>query len=123
MGPNRVDILKIAELGVHVVAVEAHQRADTGTVIVVRVFARAPLALSSRGTIVTSRRRETKSAWRSPSACPIRIPLSASNANRNRSRNLTQAARIDVISSTVRLPGNRRGALSLTGRVGIGGPR
>jgi hypothetical protein len=52
----------------------------------------------------------------------MRIPVSASNANNNRSRNRAHAARIVVTSSTDRLPGSRRGTRSLTGRVGIGRP-
>src|SRR6266480_4004081 len=48
--------------------------AETGTTAAERSLARAPLALPARGTICTSRLRETKSACRSPSAWPTRIP-------------------------------------------------
>src|SRR5438552_2742480 len=47
---------------------------ETGITAAERSFARAPLALPARGTMCTSRLRETKSACRSPSAWPARIP-------------------------------------------------
>jgi hypothetical protein len=57
--------------------IRPHQRAETGTTTAERTFARARFALSAWGTICTSGSRETKSQWRSPSACPARIPVSA----------------------------------------------
>src|SRR5215472_4348438 len=47
---------------------------ETGTTTAERTLARAPFALPARGTMRTSRLRETKSACRSPSAWPARIP-------------------------------------------------
>src|SRR5450759_3924433 len=57
-----------------------------------RVLARAPFALSRRGTIRTSRRWETKSAWRNPSAWPIRMSVSASSTSKKRSRRCSHAS-------------------------------
>lgn len=39
-------------------------------------FVRAPLALSSRGTMATSPAQPRMSSWRSPRAWPIRMPVS-----------------------------------------------
>ncbi len=47
---------------------------ETGITAAERTFARALFALSALGTMWTSRLRETKSQWRSPSAWPARIP-------------------------------------------------
>ena len=69
-----------------------------------------------------SRLRLTKSEWRSPSAWPTRIPVSANKANRNRSRRCSHAARIATTCSGSKVRGERRTTVSLIGLVGIGRP-
>ena len=96
--------------------------ADTGTTAAERTFARAPFALPARGTMCTSRLRETKSACRSPSAWPARIPVSASSDSKNRSRRCSQAARMATICPGSRVREARRGTCSFTGRTGMGRP-
>ena len=96
--------------------------AETGTTAAERTFARAPFALSARGTMCTSRLRETKSQCRSPSAWPTRIPVSASSDSRNRSRRCSHAARIATICPGSKVRGARRGTCSFTGRTGTGRP-
>ena len=95
---------------------------ETGITAAERTFARALFALSALGTMWTSRLRETKSAWRSPSAWPTRMPVSASGDSRKRSRRCSQAARIATICPGSRVRGARWGTCSFTGRTGIGRP-
>ena len=65
-----------------------------------------------RGTTVTVRSAAAQSSWRSPSASPIRIPVSCSTANSSRSRNRSQASRIACTSATVRILGCLRGTFN-----------
>lgn|SRR5579875_971492 len=66
----------LAVLLEHVRGVKAHQAAVIGMVATSDTLARAPFALSARATISSSRRWDTKSAWRNSSAWPMRIPVS-----------------------------------------------
>ena len=70
----------------------------------------------------TSLTRLTKSAWRNPSACPMRMPVSASNANRNRSRARVGDANTVTNCSALNVRGVRFATRSFTGRVAIGRP-
>ena len=96
--------------------------AETGTTTGERTLARARLALSARGTMCTSRLCETKSEWRSPSAWPTRMPVSANKDNKNRSLRCSVAARTATICSGSKVRGAWRGTCSFTGRTGMGFP-